>query len=272
MDHLTDREFDRACMYLRRAFGLDMRSKRVLLECRLSRERERLGLPSFSAYLDLMESGANPAARARFVDLVTTHYTYFLRESGQFDFLRTVALPELERSRPRRTWNILCAGCSTDEECYTVSMLVEDYACTHSIPPVRITGLDVSEPALAEARRAVYPVARIEKVPPRWLRSYFEQDGKDYRVIERVRKRVAFSCANLSDPTALARTYDLILCRNVIIYFEDRTRERVLNNLYRHLALSCYLILGHAEIVRDRALFAYRGDSIYQKQPEATLS
>ncbi|WP_080799767.1 CheR family methyltransferase [Arabiibacter massiliensis] len=271
MDHLTDREFDRACTYLARSFGLDMRSKRVLLECRLSRERERLGMPSFSAYLDLMESGANPAARARFIDLVTTHYTYFLRESRQFDFLRTVALPELERARPRRTWNILCAGCSTGEECYTVSMLVEDYARGRDIPPVRITGIDVSEPALAEARRAVYPASRIEKVPPRWLSSYFVREGKDYAVAEPVRRRVAFAYANLSDAAPLARTYDLILCRNVIIYFEDRTRERVLDTLHRHLALSSYLVLGHAEIVRDRALFAYRGNSIYQKLPEATL-
>ena len=94
-----------------------MRSKRVLLNCRLSRERERLGFSSFSAYLDKVESETDPEATARFVDLVTTHYTYFLRERRQFDFLRTTAFPELERSKPNRTWNILCAGCSTGEEC-----------------------------------------------------------------------------------------------------------------------------------------------------------
>ena len=124
MDHLTDKEFDRVCTHLSRTFGLNMRSKRVLLDCRLSRERERLGFSSFSAYLDKVEAETDPEATARFVDLVTTHYTYFLRERRQFDFLRTTAFPELERSKPNRTWNILCAGCSTGEECYTASMIV----------------------------------------------------------------------------------------------------------------------------------------------------
>lgn len=95
MDHLTDKEFDRVCTHLSRTFGLNMRSKRVLLDCRLSRERERLGFSSFSAYLDKVEAETDPEATARFVDLVTTHYTYFLRERRQFDFLRTTAFPEL---------------------------------------------------------------------------------------------------------------------------------------------------------------------------------
>ena len=97
--------------------------------CRLSRERERLGFSSFSAYLDKVEAETDPEATARFVDLVTTHYTYFLRERRQFDFLRTTAFPELERSKPNRTWNILCAGCSTGEECYTASCLLYTSRC-----------------------------------------------------------------------------------------------------------------------------------------------
>lgn len=272
MEHLTDKEFERVCTHLSRALGLNMRSKRVLLDCRLSRERNRLGLPSFSDYLDLIESGTNPEAAARFIDLVTTHYTYFLRERRQFDFLRTTAFPELEASRPRRTWNILCAGCSTGEECYTVSMIVEDYRRGRNLPPVRVTGIDVSEPALEEARRAVYPATRVDKVPPRWLTSYFTREGDGFAVVDSIRRHVSFARANLSDPEALRRRYDLILCRNVIIYFDEPTRERVLDTLHRHLALSSYLILGHAEIVRDRKRFAYRGDSIYQKRSEETHS
>ena len=225
MDHLTDKEFDRVCTHLSRTFGLNMRSKRVLLDCRLSRERERLGFSSFSAYLDKVEAETDPEATARFVDLVTTHYTYFLRERRQFDFLRTTAFPELERSKPNRTWNILCAGCSTGEECYTASMIVEDYRRGRDLPPVT----------------------------------------------DAIRRRVTFAQANLNDPDALQRRYDLIMCRNVIIYFDGRTREQVLDSLYRHLAVSGYLILGHAEIIRSRTKFVYRRDSVYQKQPEAII-
>ena len=249
-----------------------MRAKRVLLECRLSREQARFGVSSFSSYLDLVESGLNREASDRFVDLATTHYTYFLRESRQFDFLKSTAFPELERTRPHRSWNILSAGCSSGEECYSLSMLVEDYQRTRTIPNVRITGIDVSEPALRTAREAVYPSSRLDKVPPRWKASYFEQHGQDYKVTDSIRRRVSFNRANLSDAASLTRKYDLILCRNVIIYFNDQTRDRVLRMLYDHLASSGYLILGHAEIVRDRSMLAYRGDSIYQKQAEAISS
>ena len=271
MDHLTDKEFDRVCTHLSRTFGLNMRSKRVLLNCRLSRERERLGFSSFSAYLDKVESETDPEATARFVDLVTTHYTYFLRERRQFDFLRTTAFPELERSKPNRTWNILCAGCSTGEECYTASMIVEDYRRGRDLPPVRITGIDISKAAIEKARRATYQFAHVEKVPPRWLSSYFTNDGGNYTVTDAIRRRVTFAQANLNDPDALQRRYDLIMCRNVIIYFDGRTREQVLDSLYRHLAVSGYLILGHAEIIRSRTKFVYRRVSVYQKQPEAII-
>lgn len=272
VEHLTDSEFERTCSYLARTYGLNMESKRVLLECRLSRERDRLGLPSFAAYLDVVESGRDPQACERFVNLVTTHYTYFLRESGQFDFIAKTAFPELLAKRPDRPWNVLCAGCSTGEECYGLSMLVEDFARTRSLPPVRITGLDVSKPSIEEARAAVYPAARVDKVPARWLRSYFSERDGSFAVADHVRSRVSFVQGNLADPHALRRTYDLVLCRNVIIYFKDKVRDRVIGMLYDHLAPSCYLVLGHAEIVRERTLFAYRGNSIYQKQPKANLS
>lgn len=272
VDHLNDIEFERVCQLLADEYGLDMSSKRVLLECRLSREQERLGLSSFTKYLDLVESNSDPNVRARFIDLVTTHYTYFMRESKQFDFLRTTVFPELERLRPHRTWNILCAGCSTGDECYSVSMVVEDYGQTHRIPHVRITGIDVSEPAIAEARVATYPAARVDRVPARWLTSYFVRKDNTYTVADRVRKRVSFLSGNLSNPNVLKQTYDLILCRNVIIYFNDEARMQALSTLHRHLASSCYLVLGHAEIVRERSMFAYRGHSIYQKQAEATIS
>ncbi len=146
-----------------------------------------------------MEAETDPEATARFVDLVTTHYTYFLRERRQFDFLRTTAFPELERSKPNRTWNILCAGCSTGEECYTASMIVEDPPRARPAP-VRITGIDISKAAIEKARRATYQFAHVEKVPPRWLSSYFTNDGGNYTVTDAIRRRVTFAQANLNDP------------------------------------------------------------------------
>ena len=221
---MTDSEFEQVRSFLAQTYGLDMNSKRTLLECRLARERDRLQLPSFSAYFDLVESGRNQQERNRFVNLVTTHYTYFLRESAQFKFLFATAFPELLAKRPNRPWNILCAGCSTGEECYSVSMLVEDYARTHPIPSVRITGIDLSQPAIEEARTAAYPESRINRVPRRWRNAYFVRNGQLYTVAERIRSRVFLAQGNLCDDEVLRRTYDLIMCRNVIIYLKAEVR------------------------------------------------
>ena len=245
-----------------------MEEKRVLLECRLSHEREHFGLPSFSAYLNLVESGANPEALRRFIDLVTTHYSYFLRESSQFAFLRDVAFPELQRRLPHRPWSILCAGCSTGEECYTVSMLYEDYALCNPAPGARIRGVDVSEAVLAEARRGVYPAARIAKVSDSWKRRYFKRTGDDYAVADCVRKRVSFLYGNLNDEDGLNGRHDVILCRNTIIYLRPEARKRLAERLHAHLARDGWLVLGHAEIISDRTRFAYQGDSVYRKQEE----
>lgn len=266
MQHMTDTEFERACSFISRAFGLEMKAKRVLLECRLSREREHLELPSYSHYLDLIESGANPAATARFIDLVTTHYTYFMRESSQFTFLEEVVFPELEQRVHGRPWNILCAGCSTGEEAYTLSMLIEDYGRLRQPPQVTIRAFDISEPALSTARRGVYPASHIDKVPPHWKTLYFSPENEDFRVAEPIRNRVAFQKANLSEASAIRGSYDLIVCRNVIIYFTHEARQQTIDQFYQHLEPHGFLVLGHAEIVRDRTRFIYEGNSIYRKQ------
>lgn len=270
LEHMNDREFERVRSFAARSFALDLSAKRVLLECRLSREREHFGAATFSEYFDLVERDAYSEAQLRFVDLITTHYTYFMRESSQFAFLTDTAFPELELRRPDRTWNILCAGCSTGEECYTLSMLVEDYAQLHHIPRVRITGIDLSEPSIAHARRAGYPSSHIEKVSQRWLHSYFTERQGEYFVNDAIRDRVSFHRGNINDAKLLFRTYDLVLCRNVIIYLEKEARHRVIDLLQEHLATGGYLLLGHAEIVRDNPRLTYRGNSIYQKQMGVT--
>ena len=196
---MTDSEFEQVRSFLAQTYGLDMNSKRTLLECRLARERDRLQLPSFSAYFDLVES-----------------------------------------------------------------------ARTHPIPSVRITGIDLSQPAIEEARTAAYPESRINRVPRRWRNAYFVRNGQLYTVAERIRSRVFLAQGNLCDDEVLRRTYDLIMCRNVIIYLKAEVRNRVIATLHRHLAPSSYLMLGHAEIIRERTLFEYQGNSVYRRQAKAT--
>ena len=110
----------------------------------------------------------------------------------------------------------------------------------------------------------------MEKVPQRWLNAYFTYRDGEYFVNDALRNRVTFHRGNLDDPSLLFRTYDLVLCRNVIIYLEKDARERVIDLLQQHLATQGYLLLGHAEIVRDNPCLVYRGNSVYQKHERAT--
>ncbi len=269
LDRMTDIEFNRVCDFAARAYGLDMKSKRVLLDCRLAQEQKLAKANSFSSYLNLVESGTDQTAQHRFVDRITTHYTYFMRESSQFDFLVHTAFPHLEKTRPNRPWRILCAGCSTGEECYTLAMMVEDYAHLHRIPEVRITGLDVSALALKSAREGVYSPSHLSKIPPHWRMTYFTAQGDNLRVNNDVRRRVRFGCANLAQNDPLTGMYDIVFCRNVIIYFNDETRRHAQAVLAKHLEPGGYLALGHAEIMHDREQFEYCGNSLYQKRKEA---
>ena len=121
-----------------------------------------------------------------------------------------------------------------------------------------------------KARTAAYPESRINRVPRRWRNAYFVRNGQLYTVAERIRSRVFLAQGNLCDDEVLRRTYDLIMCRNVIIYLKAEVRNRVIATLHRHLAPSSYLMLGHAEIIRERTLFEYQGNSVYRRQAKAT--
>lgn len=230
----------------------------------------RLGFATFGDYFAMVEENPGSPEEQRFIDLITTHYTYFMRESSQFDFIRATAFAELSQRPSNRPWRILCAGCATGEECYDLAMLAEDFSRLHNIPDVFITGIDLSEPALRRARAGVYPASCMTKVPDKWRTMYFENKGNDFKVSDRLRARIRFAQGNLSDPDMLHRTYDLVLCRNTTIYLNRDAKQRVINTLHRHLAHGGYLVLGHAEIISNRSQFEYCGNSIYRKQPKAS--
>ncbi|MFR1640845.1 MAG: CheR family methyltransferase [Eggerthellaceae bacterium] len=240
---MTDSEFEQVRSFLAQTYGLDMDSKRTLLECRLARERDRLQLPSFSAYFDLVESGRNQQERNRFVNLVTTHYTYFLRESAQFKFLFATAFPELLAKRPNRPWNILCAGCSTGEECYSVSMLVRTTREPTRSPPFASPASTCRN--LRSKRRVRPPIPNRASTgcPVAGAMRTSFRNGQLYTVAERIRSRVFLAQGNLCDDEVLRRTYDLIMCRNVIIYLKAEVRNRVIATLHAtspHRATSCW--------------------------------
>jgi chemotaxis protein methyltransferase CheR len=194
------------------------------------------------------------------IDVVTTNKTDFFRESRHFDYLTTSALPDLvARNRMSRPLLIWSAGCSTGEEPYTLAIVLSEYAEKNPGFRFRILATDISTAVLAKADRGVFDADTIAPVPAPLKRKYFlrsrNSTSKLVRIVPELRRHVEFRRLNFMDSDYGMTEYaDAIFCRNVIIYFDRPTQERILGNLARHLVPDGYMFVGHSETLHDMKL------------------
>jgi len=224
--------------------------KKTLLMARLSPRMRALGIRSFSEYYRRLTAPDGDAELTQMLDCICTNETRFFREPRQFEFLKGDVSDALCRGRPRRL-RVWSAGCSTGEEPYSIAMTL-----VHHLPAsgfsLEIMASDLSTRALDHARRAIWPLARATEIPAEYFQNYMlrgtgPQQG-NMKVAPEIRRLVSFSRDNLAHPTPprLGR-FDVIFCRNVLIYFNAETRAAVLSRLLSWLNPQGYLFLGHAE-------------------------
>ena len=262
----SDAEFERLTAYISEYYGIDLTKKRTLAECRLSMEMEKRKIASLTDFLNLMQADKTGRLSAALIDRLTTNYTFFLREQSHFEFLEREILPHISHAAP--AFQIWCAGCSTGEECYTLAMLLSAYRDGGGwLPPVRILATDISEQALHRAVQAHYPAKALEQLPAAWRRAYCRVDETGaFTIRDEVRGMVAFRKMNLMRPYAGHQQYDLILCRNVMIYFHDAARKTLTQRLAGSLKKGGYLFIGHTELLpREQTAFTCVRPAIYQK-------
>jgi chemotaxis protein methyltransferase CheR len=253
---MTDREFDLIRAMVRRESGIFLSdAKKALLSGRLSRRVRQLGLGSFGAYYRLLAEG-DATEKAVMIDCVSTNETRFFREPRQFDFLEQRILPEWKARaaagrRPQRihAWS---AACSTGEEPYSLAMSLLECFPPGSGWDIAVLATDISRRALAQARTAVWPRSRAGTIPERHLKAFMlegtaSQAGK-VKAGREIRSVVRFDRINLNAPDLpIGQRFDLILCRNVLIYFDAATKARLVRRLFELLEVGGYLLLGHAE-------------------------
>jgi chemotaxis protein methyltransferase CheR len=226
--------------------------KKALLTGRLSRRLRELGVTSFGEYLRRVET--DEPERVRMLDLITTNETRFFRESKQFELLDSKVLPHwaaeaAEGKRPRRirAWS---AGCSTGEEPYSLAMLLLSHFPRDW--DMEILATDLSTRALERARAAIWPLSKSNEIPPAFLKTFMlrgtgPEDGK-MKAGPEVRAFVRFERLNLNDASyQVPGPFDLILCRNVLIYFDPEGKRRVIERLLSHLTPTGFFFVGHAE-------------------------
>lgn len=246
MIRFTEAEFQELEQFMRSQYGIDLSKKRTLSECRLSAELEKEGITCLQQFMRRMELDKTKRLENMMLDKLTTNYTFFMRESKHFDYLRENILPTLRPDNTGPFYRVWSAGCSTGEECYTLSMLLHDYTRQGGfLPFLEITGTDASEAAVKGAKEAVYPMRELADIPPRWQEKYVKKlDGnRHFTLVPEILNCCKFRQMNLLGTVPGVAQFDLIFCRNVMIYFSEDARERLIGQLYRALKPGGYLFV-----------------------------
>ncbi len=251
--------------------------KKYLMEAKiLERIRER-GFRDFNEYAYFLMYSKDYKEELKYLfNAITINETSFFRNRPQIDAFYKSILPELITLSDRQTFKtitILSAGCSTGEEPYTLAMVSKEFIETKAKDwRVMIEAGDLSEAALAQAREGIYNSYALRNVPPYYLEKYFVKEGENYRVKDEIKKMVRFYHLNLTDETQMRRITkkDVIFCRNVMIYFDDAVKKKVVNYFYDILKIGGYLIIGHSEslhnITRAFKIVHFPGALAYKKE------
>jgi len=275
---LSDRDFERLSDFIESSLGVKMPpTKKTLLESRLQKRLRALSMNSFTEYCDYVFSPQGMQDElVHMIDLVTTHKTDFFREAEQFTFLLNNALPDLVNNYSygiRNPLTIWSAGCSTGEEPYTIAMVLSEFVGRAQIRgfDFLIIATDVSQRVLEVAKRGIYEDEKIEPIPIE-LRKRYLLKSKDrarglVRIVPELRNKVRFRVLNFMDADFCFREpLDIIFCRNVVIYFEKETQERLFIRFYDCLKEGGYLFIGHSETMSGMNLPYKRvSNSIYRK-------
>ncbi len=227
-------------------------TKKYLIENRLSRIIDENKLKSFEDYLKLIKYGSNGNELARLFDAVTTNETYFFREPQQLNVFVENIFPKVhEQKKGSKKVKIWSAACSSGEEPYTISMMLTEKRL--SPEQFEIYASDISEGVLNSAKRAVYNSYSVRNLPEPYLKKYFSNSGQSYALNSTVKNTVKFTKVNLIDNKGIKSLQgtDVIFCRNVLIYFDARAKQRVVSNLYDTLNPGGYLFIGSSESLHN---------------------
>ncbi len=224
--------------------------KEALVSSRLAKRMRSLNISTYNDYLDFLNNDKTGEELTEFLDAISTNVTSFFRENIHFEFLREIFPKWLESGQTK--FRIWCAAASTGEEPYTIAMTVLDAIGNRNNIDVKILASDISTKVLSECNIGVYSEKRLESVPVKYKNKYFDisktNGVKMYKVKPILKNMISFKRLNLSTtPYPMKGPFDVVFCRNVMIYFDNNVRKKLLDEVYRLLKPKGYLFVGHAE-------------------------
>ena len=268
---MTEADIDHVISFVMANYGIDLSKKRTFVEVRTQKYMNRYGYSDYSVCFASLCMDASGNTMSEFISSLLVNYTSFYREPIHFDFLLTTVLPQLNsRLKEDKTIYSWSAGCSTGEEPYSIAMVIQDYFNINKESwDTRILATDVSSFTLDKAREAAYPYESIVELSPSWINSYFVKDKQNpgqVTVAPMIRREVEFRKHNLvGNDFSFKHKFHFIFCRNVMIYFNEETKKRLIQEFYNLLEDGGYLFIGTSERISAPTPFTYVKPSIYRK-------
>lgn len=241
-------------------------TKQEMVFSRISRLLRKHKIDSFDEYCSKLEVKDSPLL-VEFVNAITTHLTYFMREQHHFDFLRETILPNLINNDAQRI-RLWSAGCSTGEEAYGIAFICSELLADHPGCDCKILATDVDQMAVERGAKGCYPKESLQQASQQELQKYFNEKENYYSIKSNIKSFIHFKTHNLMQPNwPMSGPFDVIFCRNVLIYFDRETQLQLINKFASLLSPKGYLILGHSESIMNSAeQLQFLGKTIYQRK------
>ncbi|MBI9107304.1 MAG: protein-glutamate O-methyltransferase CheR [Spirochaetales bacterium] len=269
---IGDKEFKQLSEFIEDEVGIKLPEvKRSLLESRLQKRLKILGIVDFKEYCNHVFHSTEGATEVlEMIDAITTNKTDFMREPAHFEYMVHEALPEIVKTRA--SINLWSAACSSGQEPYNMAMFMEEFIHKNRAVNYSVIATDISKSSLQKAQEAVYNNRDIEVVSDRFKKQYFLKSRKAgselVRIKPEIRKQVTFQGINLmKEHYGLSGKFDIVFCRNVLIYFNKENQARVIQRIIDHMTDGAYLFLGHSESLAGmRNHLVSVGSSVYRKE------
>ncbi|AGX43390.1 CheR family methyltransferase [Clostridium saccharobutylicum] len=268
---ITKKEFRKFADYIKINYGINLKEeKQALVMGRLQNVLIENNFKSFSEYYDYVISDKTGNAVVTLINKITTNHTFFMREIDHFNYFKDKVLPYLKKVASDRDLRIWSAGCSTGEEPYTLAMIIDEFFSKEKMWwDSKILATDISSRVLDSAIKGIYGNEEIDLLPSSWKVNYFKKYDKENSIItDKIRNEIIYRKFNLMDEIfPFKRKFHVIFCRNVMIYFDPKTKAKLINKFYDMTERGGYLFIGHSESLnREETKYKYIMPAVYRKE------
>lgn len=268
---ITEKEFRELTKYIQDNYGIYLREeKKTLVTGRLHSVLFENNCRSFSEYFKFLQADKTGKAVTTLINKITTNHTYFMRETEHFNYFRDKILPYLESTVRDKDLRIWSAGCSTGEEPSTLAMIINDYFGKEKIFwDTKVLATDISDRVLESAKKGQYSSEQVASLPMNWRTNYFRKNSiEDSVLIDNIRNEIIYRKFNLMEDTfPFKKKFHVIFCRNVMIYFDNKTKMELVNKFYEMTEPGGYLFIGHSESLnREYTQYKYVLPAVYRKE------